>query len=223
MDGRWQCDGIRDMAAHTYWRFDFRYSVGSSIVSVSELALYETLGGPNVTAGATLFPIVSLDPALYPPASVIDGDVDGDPFWASSGQPCAFMMQLAAPADVTRFAVTSRSTALEQSPGSIQLSYSDDRLGFTPVHIVDSIPTWTAGLTRTYTVDPSTIRPNTLMVQSAGFPVSLVPRNVVVGRYVMVNPIDSSTTDTGPGLTSEAPDVGGGGTATQRFSTWVGH
>jgi hypothetical protein len=216
------------MAAHTFWRFDFRYSVGSSIVSVSELALRESIGGTNVTPGATLYPILSLDPALYPPASVIDGDTDGDPFWASSGQPCAFILQLAAPADVVEFSVSSRSTALEQSPGSIQLSYADSLLGgFRAVHLVDGLPGWTAGLTRTYTVNPATVRTNMTLAPTSGLPgipgTLTTYRYAVAGRYSLVNPIDSTVIDTGPGIWEETAGGGGGGTATQRFSTWVGH
>ena len=147
------------MAAHRYWRVRFT-PVSGNQGSCAELQLRTSVGGPNVATGGVA------SASTVNGALVAANAFDGNPatHWQSSNavQDPRFLKYdfgAGTPQDIYEMAWTASATlAVAQNPGTLWLEWSDDDVNWTEALSATAIPAWTAGLTRTWDMDPGAAR-----------------------------------------------------------------
>lgn len=137
------------MAAHSYWRLNLIHGAasGAPYVNTTEVAMHTSIGGSNVCTGGTA------SASSGTAANAFDGNTSTN--WESSTGANAWLKYaFASPVDIVEYTIRKGSFAGED-PIEWQLEFSDDNSSWTVAGIERGINSWSAGETKTFTVNPS--------------------------------------------------------------------
>lgn len=144
------------MAAHRYWRLYITAAQNSVETDITELYLYETVGGARITGGTA-----SADSefnASYVAANAFDGTGST---WASTATAMPHWLKIDFGAggakDVAQWGIQSIATVgyTNYTPKTFSLQYSDDNVNWISADTRFSETGWSASETRQWTVPPA--------------------------------------------------------------------
>ena len=118
------------MATHSYWSLNITAVFdGVSQASMTELEMYDSVGGVNLCTGGTAS---STSEALgYPPANAFNGVLIGTDYWQAINAtlPQRLIYQFVSPVDLVSYQIWSSD--FEDRPTDWTLDYSDDGISWT--------------------------------------------------------------------------------------------
>ncbi|QBQ96288.1 discoidin domain-containing protein [Paraburkholderia pallida] len=145
----------RSSSGHRYWRVrcPTTYESGN-YMACAELAMHATIGGSNMlTPSSTMTASATI--SGYPTSNAVDGNPST--FWTtggtappSGGHWLACDFGSGAAVTVAEVVYTVRPDTYREDPASLYVDYSDNGTTWTNAWSVSSIPSWTAGQTRTF-------------------------------------------------------------------------